>query len=52
MFASVDCALISLLAVKLPLKLSKVKKPQRFPARFGALVLTQNYTSNVFSMIL
>ena len=52
MFEGVDWALILSLAVKLPLELSKVKTPQRFPARFGTLVLTQNYTNKVFSMIL
>ena len=52
MFEGVDWALILSLAVKLPLELSKVKTPQRFPPRFGILVLTQNYTNKVFSMIL
>ena len=52
MFASVDWALILSLAVKLPLEISKVKTAKRFSARFGTLVLTQNYTSKVFSMIL
>ena len=52
MFAGVDWALILSLAVKLPLELSKVKTLQRFPARFGTLVLTQIYTNKVFNMIL
>ncbi len=52
MFDGADWALILSLAVKLPLELSKVKTPQRFTARFGTLVLTQNYTTKVFCMIL
>ena len=52
MFEGVDWALILSLAVKLPLELSKVKTPQKFPAKIGTLVLTQNYTNNVFCIIL
>ena len=45
MFEGADWALTLSLAVKLPLELSKVKTPQRFPARFGTLVLTQIYSN-------
>jgi len=45
MFSGVVLVLILSLAVKLPLEISKVKTPQRFPARFGTLVLMQNYTN-------